>query len=123
MSEDRNSGDKPTLQLHGWKRVAALVGLAALVAFAVYYRSHPQLLQHQFGTLGIELFGFGLGGYFVFTAITGLRSGLISGTYTPAIYKRSENAPMFWFLVVGDFAFGGFFVIAAAGLLLGVFSA
>ncbi|MGN6190793.1 MAG: hypothetical protein ACTHM4_01455, partial [Rhodanobacteraceae bacterium] len=99
--------------------VAGAVGLVAVL----YYEAHPQLLHEQLGTLGVGLLGIVVGGYLVFSAITSVRGGISHANFIGGEYKRSVNAPMFWFVVVFDFAFGGFMLVAGLGLLLGLFHA
>jgi len=104
-------------------RAIALVVAAAMVLALLYYKAHPQLLQKQIGTLGIALVGAAVGGYLIFSAITGVRSGVSAANFIGGRYNRAANAPMFWFVVAFDFAFGGFMLLAGLGLLLGLFSA
>ncbi|WP_139201792.1 hypothetical protein [Rhodanobacter glycinis] len=118
MSNDGKS--RSNRHLHTWVRVAALLALVALIVVERYYKSHPQLLEHQLGNSGFALLMLGMGCFLVWQAVMGVRNGAITGTYTPSQWKRSENAPMFWFLVVTDGAFGVLVLVGGFGLMFGL---
>lgn len=115
-----NQESERTKPSRAWSRIVALLVLVALVLAELYYKSHPHLLKQQLGTLGVESLAIGMGCYLLLQAAMGVRNGSIAGTYTPSHYKRSENPPMFWFLVVSDGAFGIFGLVAGFGLLFGL---
>lgn len=116
-------GSKNGQRLPSWGRAAAVVAGVAALAAVLYYKAHPQLLHRQLGKLGAPLLGIGVGGYLVFSAITGVRTGIAPANFVSGEYERSVNAPMFWFVVAFDFAFGGFMLVAGLGLLFGLFRA
>jgi hypothetical protein len=115
-------GDKRGSHLPSWGRAIALVVGAAMVLAVLYYKAHPQLLQKQIGTLGIALVGAAAGGYLIFSAITGVRSGVSAANFIGGQYQRAANAPRFWFVVIFDFAFGVFMLVAGLRLLFGLFN-
>ena len=116
---DNNNGSRLPL----WGRIVALVVGAVVVVGGFYYKAHPQLLQRQLGSFGAELLGIGAGVYLAFEAITGIRYGTISGTYTTEQFKRSENPQMFWFIVSFNLVLGALALLVGIGLIFGVVSA
>jgi hypothetical protein len=110
---DNQKGIPPIL------RWVLLTGCMAGLAALGYDKAHPHFLERLIGRSGIDVLGIGLGGYLIFTVVAGVRTGTISGTYSHR-WRRSNNALMFWFIVVFNGVMGGLLGVGLAGDLFGV---
>ncbi|WP_233840434.1 hypothetical protein [Dyella sp. 2HG41-7] len=112
-SEEENTGNSP---IRTWViNIALIAGFIAIC----YDKAHPHFFERLLGKSGIDMLGIGFCGYLVFTAISGVRNGAISGT-TVTQWKRSENAPVFWMCVAFNGGMGSILGVGLIGDLLGL---
>jgi formate hydrogenlyase subunit 3/multisubunit Na+/H+ antiporter MnhD subunit len=111
-NDDKSKGISP---IRTW---AIYIGFAVVLVGICYDKAHPHFLGQLIGKSGIDVLGMGFCGYLVFKGFTGARNGTIAGIYGYS-WKRSEDAPMFWFCVVLNVELGGMLGVGLAGNLLG----